>query len=281
MKQLIIVIILTSLTQNLVYAGGGWTPLKGEGFFMLSQRSISGTFHSNTQAIIGKSPFSQVMTTNFYGEYGITDRFCGIIYSPFLTFAKQDKGTDEFGNIFESDNAIGMGDIDLAIKYRLLKGNYNLSASAWFGINSGNYSAGKTKQLHLGDGEFNQILRFDLSHAFRSFWWTIYAGFNHRTKNTSNEILAGGELGWKKGKFIGILKIDNRSSLFDGSRIESYTPGIYSSNLEYFGITTQVLYKLKGNLGLSLDAGFAPYLRNIIAAPSFTIGVYYNLKRSD
>ena len=266
-------------TSMISSAGGGWTPKKGEGFFMTSYRGISGGFLANSQAAFGNSPLASVRTLDLYGEYGIFNRFGVILYSPIFTSVSQAAGMDDFGTYHLEDQASGLGDIDLALKYQIIDSKIALSASLWAGINSGKYNAGNTGRLHLGDGEFNQMARLDLSSSFKSFHWNIYAGFNNRTNNFSDEIQFGGEFGWKKNKFLAILKIDSKNSLFNGTAPDSYSPGIYSNNLEYFGISPQVLYTLKNNVGVMAQAGFALHARNIIAAPSLSVGVFYDLKK--
>ena len=278
MKKSVLVVMIGLMSSSLL-AGGGWTPKKGEGFFMLSHRIIAGSYLANSDAMFGISPFAMIQTTNIYAEFGILNRLGGIVYSPILTIGSQDAGVDEFGKVYLEDAAAGLGDIDLALKYQLLDNKVKLSGSVWFGINSGDYYAGENQQIHLGDGEFNQMARLDLSSSFKSFWWNVYGGFNNRTNNFSDEIKVGGEFGWKKKRLSALMKIDTKYSLFNGSQADSYTPSIYSNNQEYFAINPQILYEFDNHIGLMAEAGFALSSRNIIAAPSLSVGVFYNLKK--
>jgi protein XagA len=275
--------ILTFLIfSSHVFAGGGWTPKKGEGFFLLSQRYIGGNFRANNFAKPIQASFATVMTTNIYAEYGITSKWCGILYSPFFTSTFQNAGTDAEGNTFQKDKASGFGDVDLALKYRFYdEYGVNMAVSFWAGINSGKYAAGSTKQLHLGDDDFSQMLRLDVSKSIGSKnWMTFYTGFNNRTNGYSDEVRIGGEFGYNRnGKLFAILKVDVKSSLFNGNKIASTYAGIYSNNLEYFGFNPQVMYKFKNGFGILAEMGFAAHARNIIAAPSFSGGIFYDLKR--
>ncbi len=272
-------LIIAILSQVAAFAGGGWTQPKGEGFFLLSQRMIAGTNYFNSSGTIVQSPFLGAFTTNLYGEYGFTDKLTGILYSPFLTALTRDAGTDSLGNIFTEDNAIGFGDIDLGIKYKLWSKGVNISAQLTFGLATGNYNAGSTGTLHLGDGEYNQMLQIHASKGFkRNIFATVFAGYNNRNAGFSDEIHYGGEIGFQKNKFTGIFKIYGKNSLFNEVRKDSPIPGIYSDNVEYFSFSPQVLYELKGNVGLMAEAGFAAGSRNIIAAPSLSLGVFLNLK---
>lgn len=279
MKTKLSTITLALLITFSSLAGGGWTPEKGNGFFMLSYRFIGGSYLANSSSMIGTSPFASVSTANLYGEYGITNRLCGIVYTPFFTAATQQAGIDEFNRVHVADQASGFGDVDLALKYKFYDGDIKVAGSFWAGINSGNYNAGTTGRLHLGDGDFSQMLRVDASGAFKSFWWTVFGGFNNRTNNFSDEIRFGGEFGYKRNRFMALLKVNANYSLYNGTQPDTYSPGIYSNNIEYLGVGPQFLYKFDNNLGLMAEAGFAFQARNIIASPSLSVGVFYDLKR--
>lgn len=117
MKKILLIVFVMS--QYTAFCGGGWTQEKGNGFFMLSQRMISGTNYFNSNAVIVGSPALSAFTTNFYGEYGITNKLTATLYTPFLTSLSREGGIDEMGNVFIGDNATGFGDVDLALKYGL------------------------------------------------------------------------------------------------------------------------------------------------------------------
>ncbi len=261
-------------------AGGGWTPDKGNGFFSFSQRSTSGIYWASTKGKIGQTPRASYYSTSIYGEYGISNQWCGLIYSPFLSVAQQAEGIDEFGNSFEADHAIGIGDLDIGIKRSILNKKIAISSTLWLGLPTGDFNAGKTNELHLGDGEFNQLLQLDVSKGFGKFWGTIYMGFNNRTNRNSDDVHFGGEIGYKTKRLVFITKLNGRYSTFNGNRPETNYPSLYSNNIEYFGINTQAMYFFKNNWGIVLDAGFAAHYRNIITVPSLGIGLVYDLKRA-
>jgi hypothetical protein len=275
-----IVFVLAFILSTTTFAGGGWTQKKGNGFFSLSQRMIAGTYYANSEGIITQSPLLTAFTTNLYAEYGITDNLTGIFYSPFATALGREAGTDSLGNAFTADNAFGFGDMDFGLKYKVLDSKVKIAVSVILGVPSGNYNAGTTGTLHLGDGEFNQLGMVDFSGSFgKGFFGTAFVGFNNRTNGFSDEIHAGGELGWQKNKFTTILKVYARNSLFNEVRKDSPIPGIYSDNLEYIAISPYFMYKLTDKWGVSAEAGFATFARNIIASPSISLGVFFDLKR--
>ena len=267
------------MSSNVLFSGGGWTPNKNEGFATLGFRSISGKHYKYNNKVLGMIPRSTNNSLVSYLEYGLTNKLCFIFYSPLISMSKQEMGIDSLNNTYESDNAIGLGDIDFGFKRSLIKGKYNLSVSLILGLPTGDFTAGKTKQLRLGNGDFRQFLRFDLSRSFKSSWATVYAGYNNRTSGFSSDIQFGGEFGWKRKGFHAILKSYARLSLNNGSKTANIYPSIYSNNVEYIGAGPQILYLFKNNFGILLEAGFAFYGRNIVYDPSLTFGIAYNIKK--
>lgn len=267
---------LCLLTSILAFGGGGWTQGKGNSFVLLSQRYIGGGFYAfSPRKILDFRPGrAGYYSTHFYGEYGLGQKLDLVLHSPVLSgyFYKEN-------GMSESQNALGLGDVDLAVKYQLMSGSLNLAGSLMMGIPTGNSSAGDQNNILLGDGEFNQMAKLDLSSGFgKGYFATASLGFNNRTNGYSDEIHAAFEIGVTRNKLIAILKLYLLKSTFNGTRAEASLPGIYSNNLEYLAVSPVFIYKM-GNKGLLLDLGFAPYLRNILAVPSFTFGMYWELKK--
>lgn len=276
MKSAVSVVLLLIITSPL-FAGGGWTQGKGNGFFMVSQRYIGGSWYADDMANILQfdDKWAGVFSSHFYGEYGIGESLDLIVHTPFLTGAfYRDEGMDV------AIDEWGIGDLDIALKYKLLSGNVNLAASLQVGIPTGRPGAAPGGNLTpvLGDGEFNQMLRMELGSGLGSKGFlSAMVGFNNRTNSFSDEFHASLEVGYTTGRLTSILKMYQLQSLENGSAQPAGIPGIYSNNIEYFAVSPVFIYK-KGNKGLILDLGFAPYLRNIIAAPSFTFGAFLELK---
>lgn len=277
--RLKLICISSFLIPIMSLAGGGWPQKKGEGFFLLSQRIIAGNGYYNNQGFVTGSPRLGAYTTHFYGEYGITDKFTAIVHSPFITHLTRDAGVDGFGNVFTADQATGFGDADLALKYNFFSKPFYLTAEVTLGVPSGNYNGGSTGTLHLGDGEFSQMLKLYASKGFKyGIFATAFGGFNNRTNGFSDEWHYGGEVGISKWGFTLIGKLYNRSSLFNEPRKDSQIPGIYSDNLEYFSYGFQILYTYKDQYGLMFEQGTAGESRNIIAAQSYSFGVFWKMK---
>jgi hypothetical protein len=277
--SLLLLLLLFSIKGQ---AGGGWPQAKGEGFFLLSQRFIAANGYYNNQGVVTSSPNLSAYTTHFYGEYGISDRITGILHTPFVTALNREGGVDALGNAFIADQAIGFGDVDLAAKFNIVSKPFYLAAEVNLGFNTGNYYGGTTESLHLGDGDFSQMLKLYASRGFKyGIFATVFGGYNNRTNGFSDEYHYGGEFGIEQFGFTGIAKIYSRQSFFNEPRKDSQIPGIYSDNLEYFSYSFQLLYTFKDRFGLMVEQGSAWSSRNIIASKSFTFGFFYKLTKSD
>lgn len=279
--------ILIMLCGNAI-AGGGWTLNKNSAFFMLSQRYIGGAYFANQQARIIElnHDFPSFYTTNFYMEYGLVDDCTISLFTPFLSGHRLQS---EFGSRYVllflgreyNETRWGIGDLDLAIKYRLLNKTDKVALELKAGIPTARVNLRDQSPFALGDGEFNQQLNVHWSRSYdHNLFSSVMIGFNNRTAGFSDEFHFSTEIGITKKRLTAILKTYLLKSRFNGTFDRPSFPGIYSNNLEYFAISPVFLYELgeDRNKGIMLDVGFAPYLRNIIAAPSISVGIYWKPK---
>ncbi|MFY0671764.1 MAG: hypothetical protein JXQ87_00085 [Bacteroidia bacterium] len=284
MKKLTIALLIIISSTFKIYAGGAWPQGTGNGFFMLSQRYIGGSFYANNSGDIIDlgDDLAGVFSTHLYCEYGLTNKIDAIVHFQPIVASYY---TDEFPSSFlpingNSTQNAGFGDMDLALKYNFYDDGIFLSATLQFGIPTGRHKPGLYGNTFAltGDGDFNQMIKFDASGGLGSnVFYNVFVGFNNRTNEFSDEFHAGGEIGRNGDKLVSILKIYSLNSFRNGSNFPAGIPGIYSNNLEYLAVSPCFLYKLKNNWGILFEAGFAPMLKNIIAAPSFNIGITKNV----
>lgn len=278
-KLLIIVLVVQSLVS---VAGGGWSQKKGEGFFYLYERMIRGNQFFSNDGSITTIATSGVYFTSLYGEYGITDRLT--VYGNAPLFVRATKNAVQYtsGLSIAGDEYNGVGDMDLAIKYGFFQDKPVVFAvSAWAGLPFGNPTGGDFGVLSTGDGEFNQMLRLDASGSFSSgIYATGYLGFNNRTGGFSDEIHFGGEVGYFKKPFFAVIKLIGLESRLNGSGPTSDS-GIFSNNIEYLSYGPEIGYYFSDAVGVlaGIQGGF--YAKNLIAAPSIQIGVFYDLKKGE
>lgn len=287
MKNIILSISLFIYSITLT-AGGGWPQPKGNGFFKLSQWWVIGTQHFTDVGLIDPNTTNGIFNTSLYAEYGFTDRLTGIAYLPFYSrayFNNSVSGTT--GEVIVPGESINtIGDTDIGFQYGLIKDKpVVLSASVILGLPIGNASGGTAGNLQTGDGEFNQLIKFDAGTGFKigklNAYATAYAGFNNRTKGFSDELrygIEGGATFWNKritaiARFIGVKSLNN------GSLNETpNSTSIFANNSEHFSFSPEIAYNINDKWGVSAGFGKALTGRLIFANTSYMVGVYYKLK---
>lgn len=188
--------------------------------------------------------------------------------------------------LLEGEEFSSFGDVDLGIEYRLFKkSKFAFSTTLVLGIPSGDSSGGSDGSYQTGDGEFNQLLRFNagtsLSLFKHSFYAKTYIGFNNKTKNFSEEFRAGIEVGTGLfgSKLLLLMRSNIVKSLRNGSLNASNTTGsIFANNVEFISIRGEFAWKFTKKTGLSLGYDSAFSGKVIYAAPSYNAGIFYLLK---
>jgi protein XagA len=276
----ILILATTFLLSSMAQAGGGWTHPKGEGYLKMGYNRVkSDRFFAPDASIIDITTVGY-HATSLYGEYGLSDRFTAIAYVPFFTRSTLNAVRfRQSGREIPGDSFNSIGDIDLSLQYGFLKSEkWVASARILLGLPTGNPQGGDSGILQSGDGEFNQMLRLDLSRSFaRNYWAGIYAGFNNRTNNFSDEVRVGGELGkaWEGG-FMAIVKLDVVQSLFNGTADASMGGTLFSNNTEFISPALELAYRFDNGIGVSASAAGAFFGRNILASPNLGVGIFWS-----
>ncbi len=276
-----IVFILVSFD---IVAGGGWTEKKGNGYFKLGQYSILASDFYNPKGDIIPITTVGYHATSFYCEYGITDNITAIGYVPF--FVRNTLNEIKFrqsGRTIAGDEETNIGDLLVGFKYGLLQqGSIVVGINLLFGVPLGEDRGGEGQILQTGDGEFNQLVKVDISRSFypKPVYSTVSLGFNNRTKGFSEEFHYGLEVGYLvKDKALLALKVYGVESLKNGDPTGSAGNGIFSNNTEYLSITPEVSYYLGKNWGITAGIGFAARGERILAAPAYQLGIFMQRKK--
>jgi len=280
MKNNITVIIALLLTFE-VMAQGAWTKPKGGGFFKLAETVIVSDGFFNPEGDIRDIKTTGVYISSVYAEYGITDRITAIAYVPF--FVRNTINEQEFAispNIEEADEANSFGDMNIGLQVGILKnGPLVLSSSLLLGLPTGETAGGNSQLLQSGDGEFNQLLRLHAGYSFypKPYYAAGYVGINNRTDGFSDEFRLGLEAGTTINSWFIALKMDWVESLLNGD-VEASQTGIFSNNTEFISFGPEVAYSLGNGFGVSGSILGAFKGQNILASPSLTLGLIYELK---
>lgn len=285
-QALIFLFILPFLAQ----AGGGWPKEKGTAYYKVSQWWVVAAKHYTSSGGVDPNVKTGIFNTSFYGEYGITDRITGIVYFPFFsrTFRNEQVSGTNGMVISPGESVNSIGDTDIAVKYGISKpgSKFAFAGTLLLGLPLGKNDGGSDGSLQTGDGEFNQMIRFDLSKSFSigkvNAYANIYSAFNNRTENFSDEFRAGGEVGgsFLKNKLWGIFRLDMVESLQNGLTSAEGSNGatIFANNTEFVAYTYEVAYYATKKLGFSASYGGAFSARLIFASPSYSVGVFLDLK---
>jgi len=259
-----------------VFGGGGWTKSKGKAYYKISHWWVNAakqyTFDGNTRT----SPREGIFNTSFFAEYGISDRLTGILYMPYSKSANN------------QESISGIGDTDVAFKFRINKPSspFALAYTLLFGLPLGNEKGGSDGTLQTGDGEFNQMMRLDLSRSFPigkvNAYANVYGAYNNRSNNFSDELRFGLEAGagFLENRLWTILRIDGVESMKNGATSDATSDGatIFANNTEFVAYTYEIAGYVTDKIGLSAAYGGALNASLIFASPSYSVGVFLDLK---
>ncbi len=253
----------------------GWTQKKGEGYFSLDYRILSGSkYHDNTGVNIIIPKLTDA-AFNFYGEFGLTNDLTIIANFPFYKILKKDISFEPeiFG--MENENS-GLGDLNLAFRYKLKTfGQTTISASLLFGIPLSKQS---NTTLPLGDGEFNQVFGFELGHSLYPLPAYLGGGikFNNRNNGYSDQLYYSIEGGYSlMSNLLFIVRLHAIQSLHNGVKNNSIRTLLFANNQQFIDYKFGAFYNLTNKFGISasFESGIIAY--NIQSAPVFTIGFFY------
>jgi len=255
----------------------GWVKEKGKGYFKVAQNIVSSNeYFAPNGDRVPVTTISQ-FGTSIYGEYGLSDKITGVINFPF--YVKQTINDVQFrqsGRTIPGDEFGAVGDADLGIKYGFLQDKpIVLSTSLILGLPLGKVNGGSSGILQTGDSEFNQLIRLDASHSFypKPIYVNVYSGFNNRTKDFSDEVRYGFEIGFPFKKFIPILKVNGVASLKNGEALSSQG-SLFANNIEYLSPSLDLNYQINTKIGLSAAVAGAIYGKNVLRAPNYNFGVF-------
>jgi hypothetical protein len=122
MKKAALFSLLIAVSTTM-FAGGPWVQKKGNSYFKLSEWWLVFDEHYTSAGLKDPNVTTGVFNTFLYGEYGITDKFTGIVSSALFSRNYMNNlvsGTT--GKTIVAGEAVNyLGDTDLGLKYQLSK----------------------------------------------------------------------------------------------------------------------------------------------------------------
>lgn len=274
-----LLIIAFTFILSFSFGQSAWNKKQGEGFAKLAQTAIVSDQFYDANGDIRSITTTGVYITSLYGEYGISDKITGLVYFPFFF---RNTLNEQFlvnsGTTVPGDELNSIGESFIGASYALKQdGPFVFNVSLILGLPIGETSGGDTQLLQSGDGEFNQLIKFNAGYSFYPLpiYATASIGFNNRTNDFSDEFHLSAEVGYTFKEQLNIaLKIYNLTSFENGDAAAAQN-GIFANNTEYLSFGPELSYTFKNNLGLSATAQGALSGQNILASPSYTFGAYY------
>lgn len=297
MKRILFFAVFLSTLLPLALAQSGWTQKSNAGYFKLNQSVIrAGQFFNPNGDLIDITTTS-VYSSVLYGEYGLNDRFTALVNAQLFvrsTINELESRID--GAIIPGDEFNGLGEIQLGLKYGFLQsGPIVLAASGQVKLPSGESVGGDTELLQSGDGAWGAIGMLHASHSFypQPFYANLSVGYQWRgtadlayssglvSVDYDDAFVWGGELGWTPNANWTLALKWTQVQPFEADAIEGITgsSSIFGNRLTYFAIIPEVNYISPQNWGVSGSIGGVLAAKNILAAPSINLGVFYLLNQ--
>lgn len=290
MYNLFATLLLLLLSVPALYAGGPWTQSKGNSYIKLSEWWVVFDQHYTDVGLIDPNITTGVFNTFLYAEYGITDRLTAIANGALFSrnYMNNVKSSATNETIIKGEVLNSIGDFDIGVKYGLTQpgGSIPMAIGITLGLPLGATGKGELGALQTGDGEFNQMIQFDIGKGFQlnelPAYVSSYAAINNRTNGYSEEFRYGLEVGiglfkrklWLSSKLNGIESFQN------GNTAETVTStSIFANNSEFTSIAFEANYLITNKFGLSINYATAFFGKIIAAAPSYNVGVFFDLKK--
>jgi len=286
----IIVTLLILVITTSAFAGGGWPKKKGKYYVKVAGWYVESNTHFSGEGDQASNPTASLFNINVFAEYGITDKLTAIGYIPFFTRSINNKIINTRGQVvdgFPGEALNSIGDTQLGLKYGLYKNDkISLAVSYTIDLPLGENGKGEQGTLATGDGELNHIIRADLGVSLHnseqiSLYGNVYSGVNIRSKDFSEELRLGVEIGagfidkklWVIGKFDTVQSFNNGDRNFDNSN----SFGLFLNNVEVTTITPEVSYFITKKIGVSAAVSIPLAGQFVYDSPSYTGGIFYDL----
>lgn len=286
LKKNIGLVVCMVLFLQTINGHAQWTKGKGNGYFKLGAWGLVADEHYTGEGDKANNPERLNLNFSLYGEYGLSKKLDVIGYIPFLSLVSQGEQVSEAtGNVLQKEeNERNIGDIDLGLRYSLFKSNkLAISGTLLFGLPTGDNKGGSQGNFPTGDGEFNQLVKIDVGTSYQLLskpsYAKAYVGYNNRTEGFSDEYRLGLETGIKFfDKLWMIGRLNSINSFENGDEVGASSGSIFASDLEFTSLGVEFSYYITPKIGVSLGATGALSGKFVYAAPSYTAGIFFDLK---
>ena len=282
MKKICTIAILALCTATVSAQGGGWTSGLLGGYFKLEQRALLAEDFFDKDGNIVSIPRTGLLTTSFYGQFGVLDRLDVNVYVPLFVYNYQ--LGNSLTNLSKGSKG-NIGDIKAGLKYGIIRDKpLVLSVGLRLDLPTGDKGAEDAldiKRFQTGDGEFNQWIHADLGLSLWPVPAYVSAGvaFNNRNSSFSDEF------NWYLSSGVSLFKIISVKAEVAGlyalgnGAVENPEQlyGTFLNNSSYLSYGAEVSWRFLPKTGFSLGTDLASSGENILAGPSIYASLHLEL----
>lgn len=275
MKRLLtgslIAAIIVAVSAGSGFAGA-WSQEKGKLYDKLSFNFYYASRNFDPDG--GKSDFANAGTfrdynLNNYVEYGLTDDLTLINSMVYKRIDKNDTAADL--------TTWGVGDIDLAARYRLVEGSWGiLSVQALLKIPS---AYDKNDRLPLGNGQFDyegKLLYGRSLYPYIPGYFNLELGYRFRDGDPSDEFRYLVEFGIDVTKSLyGRMKLDGIYSIDNGNRYSYDGNPTTTNNFDLGKLELTAGYRFTPAWGVEFTVTPSLYGQNTAAGTNYALGLFY------
>jgi hypothetical protein len=206
---------------------------------------------------------------NNYVEFGITDSITLINSIYYKTIKKHDDAVEQ--------KTWGIGDIDVAAKFKVTDGSWGILSSQALVKFPGPYD--RNDELPLGNGQLDLEIRLLYGRSLYPYlpgYCNFELGYRWRFEDPSDEVRYLIEFGIDFTKeFYGRVKLDGTYSMDNGRHYDPTGNPTATNNFDLGKLDTAVGYKLSKDWAIEL--GYMPeiYGQNTAAGATYTIALTY------
>lgn len=285
-RSIELIVVFFFLAISSLSAQSPWLPSKGGYFFQLSYSNIpeySRLFNLEYEDF--QTPrFAVDNTIQFYGEYGISDKFSLLVSIPYKMLQSRDinpKYFNDVNDIPEAATVNAMGNVQLSMKYNLLQSTW-VSALQLKVELPANASKGEPSGLYPGYDAYAFIPSASIGRGWNRFYFYYYLSVIARTNNFDEKLDTGIEGGWLAFKnfwliaHFNIIKSFNNTSKTPWPSEKQY--GLYTARQEYTAYGLKFIYEISlkndQKIGFIAQAAGSTWGFMVAKSPYLGLGVY-------
>lgn len=271
MKRIALSVVITFLfIGQSINAQSPWAREKNKAY---TQLSVTGLFYNqieyNGKTTDLNSDYTDI-TTQFYGEYGITDKLEAQLILPFKSVSFQAVGANNFQNLS------GFGNLTIGLKYKVYDHRWKISSGIQYAANSITRDASKRLSTGFNANTFLPYVAVGTSQGKWYYFGNI--GYGYMDNNYSDYIKLSAEVGYNiipKGYII--LAFDSRNVVSNEGAFNNDNnqwPS-YFDRQAYDAFGLKLNYEIKKDkFGVNFSTFGAFGIDNAPLAPTLNLGLY-------